>query len=234
MRIVGVIPARYASSRFPGKVLAPIAGKPMLQHVYEKSSRAKLDRLVVATDDDRVAEAAKSFGAEVIMTSESHRSGTERVAEVALKIPAEAYINIQGDEPLIHHEIIDAVADALRAGEEMVSVFTFAKEEEVSSPDVVKVVLDREGYALYFSRQPIPYGASLYLKHIGIYGYTRQTLLNLTSFPVCDIERSEKLEQLRALFNGIKIKMVATRHRLIAVDRPEDIKKVEEFLNNGD
>ncbi len=233
MKIVGVIPARYHSTRFPGKVLATIAGKPMIQHVYENSLSANLSRLLIATDDPRVAAVAESFGAEVVMTSPEHRSGTERIAEVAKKVEADAFVNIQGDEPLIHPEIINKVVRELEQGEEMVSVFTIIKPEEAESPDVVKVILDREGYALYFSRSPIPFGAEFYLKHIGIYGYTRTCLLNFVSYPFSYLEKWERLEQLRALFNGIKIKMVETKRKLVAVDRPEDIKKVEEFLKNG-
>ena len=243
MKIVGLIPARFASTRFPGKPLALIAGKPLLQHVVEQCQRAQsLAEIIVATDDTRIWEVAQNF-CRVEMTRPEHPSGSDRIAEVVERCDADAVVNIQGDEPLIDPSVIDAVANAL-AQNEMSTAATRVKHlAELDNPNVVKVVVNAAGHALYFSRRTIPYlreaasgsaseqlAAFPFLKHLGIYGYRRATLLRLVKFPVSPLENAEKLEQLRALENGIQIAVVEVDHDSIGVDVPEDVKRVEQFL----
>jgi 3-deoxy-manno-octulosonate cytidylyltransferase (CMP-KDO synthetase) len=241
MKIVGIIPARYASVRFPGKPLALIAGKPLIGHVVEQCQKAKsLSEVIVATDDTRIWEVAQNF-CTAEMTAPDHPSGTDRIAEVAQHFSCDAVINIQGDEPLIDPSVIDAVAAAL-ANEEMSTAATLIEDvADWESPNVVKVVVNAAGRALYFSRRAIPYvrdaatganqlAAFPFLKHLGIYGYRRQTLLRLVKFPVSPLERVEKLEQLRALENGIQIAVARVAHESIGVDVPMDVKRVEELL----
>lgn len=236
MKTLGVIPARYGSTRFPGKPLALIAGKPMIQHVYEQVSKSSLDDVVVATDDLRIIDAVKSFGGEAMMTREDHPNGTCRVAEVALAYPeAELIINIQGDEPLIDPKLIDNLVNAFEPDVPMVSVKKqITSDEEINSPDCVKVVTTDDERALYFSRATIPFSRdgdkTDYYKHIGIYGYERQFLFHYIEMPPAKLEHVEKLEQLRVLENGYVIKMVETDMEFIGVDRPEDIARVEKEL----
>lgn len=244
MRITGIIPARYASTRFPGKPLALIAGKPLIQRVVEQCRRAKsLSEVVVATDDQRIADAAKQF-CRVEMTRPDHPSGSDRIAEAAARLNCDAVVNIQGDEPLISPAVIDAVAGAL-AQQTMSTAATAIKDPaEYDSPNVVKVVVNAAGHALYFSRRTIPYlreaasrsaneqlAAFPFLKHLGIYGYRRETLLKLVQFPVSPLENAERLEQLRALENGIQIAVVKVDYDSVGVDVPEDVAKVEKLLN---
>jgi 3-deoxy-manno-octulosonate cytidylyltransferase (CMP-KDO synthetase) len=237
-RILGVIPARFASSRFPGKALATIAGKPMIQHVFERSRRSRyLSDLLIATDDERIAAAARAFGAPVRMTRSDHPSGTDRVAEVASADPAEFIVNVQGDEPLIDPDAIDAAILAV-VGDPDVSMGTLMKRisnpEEIVNPNVVKVVTDLNGRAIYFSRLPIPYardeqaGSShmTRFKHIGLYVYRRQLLLGYSDLPVGPLEQAERLEQLRAIENGHSIRVVETEYDSLGVDTPEDFERV--------
>jgi 3-deoxy-manno-octulosonate cytidylyltransferase (CMP-KDO synthetase) len=244
MKIFGIIPARYGSSRFPGKPLALIAGKPLIQHVVERCQKAQaLSEVIVATDDTRIWEVAQGF-CRAEMTGPNHPSGTDRVAEVARNCRCEAILNIQGDEPLLDPAVIDAVAGALD-GEEMSTAATAIQTAaDWANPNVVKVVVNRAGRALYFSRRTIPYvrdaatgaeqlAAFPFLKHLGIYGYRRQTLLRLVSFPVSPLEGAEKLEQLRALENGIAIAVVKVRYDSVGVDIPADVKRVEQMLKKG-
>jgi 3-deoxy-manno-octulosonate cytidylyltransferase (CMP-KDO synthetase) len=241
MRIAGIIPARYGSTRFPGKPLALIAGKPLIGHVVEQCQKARsLNEIIVATDDTRVWEVAQGY-CRAEMTAPVHPSGMDRIAEVARNCSCDAVINIQGDEPLIDPEVIDAVAGAL-AKEEMSTAATLIEDvREWESPNVVKVVVNAAGRALYFSRRAIPYVRSAatgadqlaafpFLKHLGIYGYRRQTLLRLVKFPVSPLEQAEKLEQLRALENGFQIAVVRVSHDSIGVDVPADVKRVEQML----
>ncbi|HEX4122188.1 MAG TPA: 3-deoxy-manno-octulosonate cytidylyltransferase [Verrucomicrobiae bacterium] len=241
MKIAGIIPARYGSARFPGKPLALIAGKPLIGHVVEQCQKAtSLSEVIVATDDTRIWEVAQGF-CRAEMTAPDHASGTDRIAEVAQNCSFDAVINIQGDEPLIEPAVIDAVAAALTK-EEMSTAATLIEEvSEWESPNVVKVVVNSAGRALYFSRRAIPYvrdaatganqlAAFPFLKHLGIYGYRRQTLLRLVKFPVSPLERAEKLEQLRALENGIQIGVVRVSHDSVGVDVPADVKRVEQIL----
>ncbi len=241
-RILGVIPARYASSRFPGKALAPLAGRPLIQHVYERAVQARyLSALVIATDDPRIAEAARAFAARVCMTRADHPSGTDRVAEAASADPAELVVNIQGDEPLIDPAAIDAaVLGLLEAPEIPMGTLKKRIEDpaELTNPNVVKVVTDGFGNALYFSRSRIPYvrvgaeEAPCY-KHVGLYVYRRDFLLKYPELPVGPLERAERLEQLRALENGYKIRVVETEYESRGVDTPEDLRLVEGLLAGG-
>jgi 3-deoxy-manno-octulosonate cytidylyltransferase (CMP-KDO synthetase) len=234
----GIIPARYHAERFPGKPLAFLLGKPMIQRVYEAALTAKnLDRVIVATDDHRILEAAQDFGAEARMTSSSHPSGTDRVAEVAREVNSPLVINIQGDEPLIRGESIDKLVEALQ--DEGIPMATLAAKEDdlnlLNDSDVVKVIPDKDGFALYFSRSPLPFQASDYFwRHIGIYGYQKDFLQKFCRIPPSRLEKTEKLEQLRALESGFRIKIVENQFSTLSVDSPEDIIRVENFLKNRD
>jgi 3-deoxy-manno-octulosonate cytidylyltransferase (CMP-KDO synthetase) len=235
--IIGAIPARYASTRLPGKPLLLLAGRPMIEHVYERVSRARgLDRIVVLTDDERIARAVERFGGEWEMTPAECASGTDRIAHAARQWNAAAVVNIQGDEPLIDPEAVSRIADHL-AGHPDDPVVTLAAEaqpDEMGNPNAVKVVLDLAGYALYFSRSPLPYlrqkGGAVPLKHLGIYGYQREALLRLAALPQTPLERSESLEQLRALENGLRIRVLRTERASPGVDTQEDLERVERLL----
>ena len=229
-----MIPARFASSRFPGKSLATIAGKPMLQHVYERASQARyLSKLIVATDDERIYKAARSFGAAAVMTRTDHLSGTDRVAEAASGDHASVIVNIQGDEPLIDPAAIDAATLALLDDPD-VPMATLMKaiedRREIHDPNVVKVVTNLAGDAIYFSRCPIPFtrddGRSVHYKHLGVYVYRREFLLAYSGLPVGPLERMERLEQLRALENGHRVRVVETEYESLGVDTPEDLERV--------
>jgi 3-deoxy-manno-octulosonate cytidylyltransferase (CMP-KDO synthetase) len=235
-KILGVIPARFASSRFPGKALASVAGKPMLQHVYERASQARyLTSLIIATDDDRIFDAARAFGARVRMTRDDHASGTDRAAEIASAENCDIVVNIQGDEPLIDPDAIDAAILPM-AHDSEIQMATLKKRiedpTEISNPNVVKVVTDLNGDAIYFSRSPIPYyrdGAASgpYYKHIGLYLYQRDFLLGYSALPVGPLEQAERLEQLRALESGLRIRVVETDYESLGVDTPQDLERVE-------
>jgi 3-deoxy-manno-octulosonate cytidylyltransferase (CMP-KDO synthetase) len=252
-KISAVIPARYASTRFDGKPLADILGKPMIQHVYEGVRQSKLiDEVIVATDDQRIIETVKSFGGKAVMTSPTHFTGTDRVAEVAKKLKSEIIVNVQGDEPLIKGDIIDNAIRPLLADGTLPLSTLMARVEEVRdwlNPHIVKVVADQEDFALYFSRSPIPFPRDLQIgrlesnpfgtnrplpkrvfKHIGVYVFRRKFLLQFSKMKPTPLEKLEKLEQLRALENGHRIKVVAVDYEPICVDTPEDIQKVEAFL----
>jgi len=230
----GVIPARYSSQRFPGKPLVLIHGKPMIQIVYEQAKKASLcERIIIATDDERIFHAAQAFGADVWMTSSQHNSGTERVAEIAEKIQCPIIINIQGDEPLLQGQMIDDLIIALQ--DENIAVATLAVKIKdfalINDKNIVKVVTDKNGFALYFSRSPLPFQPTDYfLQHVGIYGYQRDFLLKFGQLPESRLEKTEKLEQLRVLENGYKIKVVETPFKTLSVDSPQDIAKVEDIL----
>ena len=241
MDVVGIIPARYSSTRFEGKVLADILGKPMLQHVWERAKESRLlDEVIIACDDERVAAAARAFGSKVAMTAKAHASGSDRICEVINPLDVKVVINIQADEPLIHPTMIDKVARELLENSSipMASVMKAIDEEEiVNNPDVVKVVIDKNNFAIYFSRSPIPYHARnsniavpIYFKHIGLYGYTKDFLYTYKNLPVSYLERVECLEQLRVLEQGFRIKMIETKFDTIGVDTPEDLEKVKAYL----
>lgn len=240
-RTVGIIPARYASSRFPGKALADLAGKPMVQHVVERAMRASLlDEVLVATDDSRIAEAVQRFGGTARMTSPTHPSGTDRIAEVVRDLACDLVVNIQGDEPLIDPAVIDQAVKPL-ADDSSIDMGTLARPmglDEAADPGKVKVVVDRRGFALYFSRSRIPYirddrpppTARPYLLHMGLYVYRRETLLRLAALPPTPLEERERLEQLRALEHGIRIRVVVAEHESFGVDTPADLERVRRLV----
>lgn len=248
MKAIGIIPARYGSTRLPAKALALIHGAPLIQHVYEQARQAKrLSDVLVATDDERICQAVAKFGGRAVMTSPAHRSGTDRVAEAARPLEAQVILNIQGDEPLIHPEPIDQVAEFLLAHRAvpMATVMTsLTSADDIRNPNVVKVVVDQDGYALYFSRAPIPFRRSVsgsersevpdtdrvYWKHLGLYGYQREFLLRFPHLPQTALEQAEGLEQLRALEHGCKIKVLETAHDTVGVDTLDDLKRVEKLL----
>ena len=239
MKVICVIPARFASTRLPGKPLALIAGKPMIQHVYTKACQAKLpEEVIVATDDQKVADVVKSFGGEVIMTSSTHTSGTDRLAEVALNYPdVDVIVNVQGDEPMITPQVIDALAEAFIKDEKltMATLKTLMDPEEYDNPNVVKVVTDLHDYALYFSRSLLPYPRKKTedfkaYKHIGIYAYRRDFLLQYAALEPTCLEQIESLEQLRVLENGFKIKVLNTDFHGIGIDTQEDLEAVNKIF----
>jgi 3-deoxy-manno-octulosonate cytidylyltransferase (CMP-KDO synthetase) len=247
MKITAIIPARYASTRFPGKALADIGGRPMIQHVYERACKASLvSRVIVATDDTRIADAIRLIGGEAVMTSTSHETGTDRLAEVAGGLDTDIIVNVQGDEPLISPEMIDQAIEpflsdpALKMGTLKTRIKSL---HDFLSPNVVKVVTGADGCALYFSRSPLPFfrdkwldlkdesfisGKLLCYKHVGLYVYRRDFLLQYAAMPQSFLELSEKLEQLRAIENGTRIRVVETEFESIGVDTPDDLAKAQE------
>jgi 3-deoxy-manno-octulosonate cytidylyltransferase (CMP-KDO synthetase) len=244
---IAVIPARYSAKRLPGKPLVPLAGKPMIQRVWERTRQSKrVSRVLIATDDERILKAAAGFGAEAVMTRPDHRSGTERVAEVAAGIQGgndEVFVNVQGDEPLVEPDAIDTLVEAIEA-EEGVSVATLmvpiANPSDIMDPNVVKVVLDFDGNVLYFSRAPIPWVRdregpvhAKHMKHLGLYAFRRAALLDFATLPTGDLERIEQLEQLRWMENGYKIRVAETQHDSVSVDVPEDVARVEKLLSKS-
>jgi 3-deoxy-manno-octulosonate cytidylyltransferase (CMP-KDO synthetase) len=239
MKSVIVIPARYGSTRFPGKSLARLQGRPMIQWVWEAASRSRLtEQVIVATDDDRIADVAAKFGADVVMTKKSHCSGTDRIAEVADKISAHLYINVQGDEPLLSPGAVDDLIRGM-AESPRIPIGTLAhrieNKAEWLSPEVVKVVCNRHGEALYFSRSPLPFmrkwnvNANL-LRHVGIYAYRAAALATFVSLKPSALEVAESLEQLRALEHGMTIQVIETKYRCLGVDTPADLARVEAVL----
>lgn len=239
-KIAVIIPARYGATRFPGKPLHPIAGKPLVRRVWERCRKARgIDEVIIATDDKRIADAAAAFGAKCVMTADTHRTGTDRCAEVARKLKEFThFINVQGDEPLIDPSLIAQLAKTL-AADPAVGMITaanpFGPDEDVKSPHAVKVVLDRESNAIYFSRSPIPFvrdvdASATYLRHQGIYGFTREFLLDFVKWKPGRLEGLEQLEQLRVLENGGKIRVVIAKKGSIGVDTPADVAVVEKLL----
>jgi 3-deoxy-manno-octulosonate cytidylyltransferase (CMP-KDO synthetase) len=244
MRAIGVIPARWGSTRFAGKVLAEIQGRPMIQHVWERAGQARsLAEVLIACDDQRVRRAAESFGAKAVMTSVRHSSGTDRLVEAIQGIPADMVVNIQGDEPLIEPDVINDLVEALAAdgkAQMTTAIKAVTDPGEIHNPHVVKVVIDANGYALYFSRAAIPYvrdenaqTSVRYWKHIGIYAYLRNFLERVPHLPASRLEQVEKLEQLRVLEAGYCIKTVETPFESIGVDTPEDLQRVQQRMRNG-
>ncbi|MEK7790715.1 MAG: 3-deoxy-manno-octulosonate cytidylyltransferase [Deltaproteobacteria bacterium] len=256
MKVTVVIPARYGSTRFPGKPLADISGKPMVQHVYERASKATLvDEVFVATDDRRIEEAVESFHGKVVLTSKACRSGTDRMAEAARNLSSDIFINVQGDEPLISPRLIDQIASSLISDTKVriaSAAISFKSREDFLDPNIVKVLTDCELQAIYFSRYPIPFlkhawqksdspnrwddyyseysferiERSAVKKHLGIYGFRREELLKFSQWEPTPLECQEELEQLRILEHGGKIKIVPTEEESVAVDRPEDLNKI--------
>jgi len=250
MRVTAIIPARYASTRFPGKPLADILGKPMIQWVYERTLGAtRIERVIVATDDERIYQTVTAFGGEARMTSPDHPTGTDRLAEVAAAIDTDIVVNVQGDEPLIDPRMIDlAVTPLLETADiPMGTLMTpLTSMEEYLNPNVVKVVVDRQGFALYFSRAPIPYprdhaetlaecfGVFKAFKHIGLYVYQKDFLLGYPKLPATPLENTEKLEQLRALEHGYRIRVTETDLISQGVDTPADLDQVKALLTAGE
>ena len=244
MDVIGVIPARYSSTRFAAKVLADIMGKPMLQHVWERAKQSRmLDNLIIACDNEIILKAAERFGAKAMMTSKEHTCGTDRISEVVNPLDVKVIINIQADEPLIHPMMIDSLARALLE-DKMLNMATLMKKiedvQQITDPNVVKVVVDKNNFALYFSRAPIPFLAPNaevdqvnYYKHIGLYGYTKDFLFTYKNLPVSNLEKTEKLEQLRVLSEGYKIKVIETPFETIGVDTLEDLERVKDRLMKG-
>ncbi len=238
--VIGVIPARYGSSRFPGKVLADLAGKPMIQWVYEQASKSELlDQLFVAVDDERVKKVVEEFGGKAVMTKSEHQSGTDRIAEAVEKIEADIIVNIQGDQPLLDARMIDEAVQPFLDDPsiKMSTIKTKVGEEEYQDPAVVKVVVDENDFALYFSRSLLPYpreGKSIdVFEHVGLYVYKKEFLLEISKLPQSFLEKIEMLEQLRVLERGYKIKVVETKSEHaagVSVDTPEDLAKVEKMI----
>lgn len=238
--VLGVIPARFASSRFPGKALVSLNNKPILQHVWEKACLATcLAQVIIATDDQRIFDAARDFGAQVVMTASHHLSGTDRVSEAAAAQDCDIVVNIQGDEPLIDPAAINLAAQALIDDPALVMSTLKRRIDvpgEITNPNVVKVVTGFSGDAIYFSRCPIPYNRGVneaYFKHIGLYVYRKDFLLNYSSMPVGPLERAESLEQLRALENGHRIRVIETQYESLGVDTPEDLDRVIQLISQG-
>src|ERR1700736_4248345 len=244
---IAIIPARYAATRLPGKPLVPLAGKSMIERVWERVSEAeKISRVIVATDDERIMKAVAGFGGEAVMTRAEHRSGTERVAEVAATAihgGDDIFVNAQGDEPLIDPGAIDAVVEAVESDEQVLIAtlaVPIARPADIMDPNVVKVVLDFDDNALYFSRAPIPWVRDTaskiqvrHLKHLGLYAFQRDALLEYPTLPQGELERIEQLEQLRWMENGVKIRVAEVEHDAISVDVPEDVARVEKLLAHG-
>jgi len=238
MKTAVIIPARMGSMRFPGKVLADLGGKPVIRHVWENAMRSKADSVTIAADDPRVEQAVKAFGGHVVMTKPSHPSGSDRVWEAAQSGDAELIVNVQGDEPFLPHEVIDDLIDAMHGPDAPAMgtvVLPCSRADIAANPNLPKVVLTSDDYALYFSRSMIPYlreggeETEVY-RHWGIYAYRRETLAKFVSLPEGRLERCEKLEQLRALENGIRIKVIRTSFDSIGIDTPDDLVRAQEFL----
>ncbi len=238
MKTVVVIPARYGSTRFPGKALASLCGKPIIQRVWERAVKSKADQVLVATDDDRIMEAVASFGGKAVMTSPNHPSGSDRIMEAVQNIDADVIVNVQGDEPCMPPELIDKLIDMMTAEDapDMGTVIVPCKREDVeNNPNKPKVVISEDGYALYFSRSMIPYlregGTEMKVyRHWGIYAYQRAALQKFVSLPESNLEKCEKLEQLRALENGMRIKTIETTYDGVDVNTPEDLAEAEKLF----
>ncbi|NQV17063.1 MAG: 3-deoxy-manno-octulosonate cytidylyltransferase [Armatimonadetes bacterium] len=244
MKVVAIIPARFASTRFPGKPLAMLGNKSLIQRVYDSATQTDLfDKIIVATDDKRIFDKVEQFGGEVVFTSKHPKSGTDRIAEVCKNLEAEIIINIQGDEPFISKKPLQKLISAFDEPIVQVASLMHKLMEEIENPNIVKVVCDNNNFALYFSRSPIPFIRTPhpaprnpqpeFFKHIGVYAFRREALFKFIQLPIGKLEQIEKLEQLRLLENGIKIKMVETSYQGIGIDTPEDLKKAELILQKA-
>ncbi len=250
-KVVAIVPSRFDATRFPGKPLALLNGKPIIQHVFDQASKSGLiDKIYIATDDKRIYDAVTAFGGEAVMTSGSHTTGTDRIEEVAAGLECDIVLNIQGDEPFIRPEMIDDLVQ-LMLDDERASIGTLVKKitdlDELLSPHVVKAVLDEEDFAIYFSRAPIPYhrddwkdlgsielsGSVNVFKHIGIYAYRKKELHKFTAMGESGIEKVERLEQLRAINSGMKIKAKETTYETVGIDTPDDLRRAEEWLKQN-
>lgn len=242
MDVIGVIPARYSSTRFDGKVLKDLLGKSMIQHVWEQAKKSPLlEDLIIACDDERIRNRAQEFGAKVQMTAKGHISGSDRLLEIINPLDVKIVVNIQADEPLVQPSMIDALARELLEHDDIYMTTLIKKindEAQLDDPNIVKVVIDKDGFALYFSRSRIPYSSKsfkgaggFYYKHLGIYAYTKDFLFTFRNLSEGSLEKKEKLEQLRVLENGYKIKCIETKYETIGVDTPEDLEKVKNILS---
>ncbi len=236
---IGVIPARYGSTRFEGKVIKDLCGKPVVQHVYERAKKARqLDDVIIAADDDRIVDVVRGFGGKVVFTSKSHTTGTDRLAEVVNAIDVKIVVNIQGDEPLINPLVIDDLVKTMKDDLSLMMATVVKKstnEDEFRSRDVVKAIVSQDKYALYFSRSPIPTllqpgGENYFYKHIGIYAYNKEFLFTFKKQPPTYLETNERLEQLRALENGTRIKVIETKYETVGVDTPADLELARMIL----
>lgn len=241
MKFLGVIPSRYASTRLEGKPLKDICGHTMIEWVYKRTKLSNLDEVVVATDDERIYEEVEKFGGKAILTSKEHENGTSRIAEVCTKYEDyDVIVNVQGDEPLIESEMINSIINSFKE-DDTISMSTLKYKidtmEEIENPNYVKVITDKKGYALYFSRSVIPYPRKLdiqnYYKHVGIYGYKRDFVVEYAKMEPTPLELSESLEQLRALENGYRIKVMETPYKIIGVDTQEELEKVREYIKEN-
>ncbi len=241
MNAIGIIPARYHSTRFEGKVLADLGGKPVIQHVYENAKKGKiLDDLIVACDDERILKVVEGFGGKGVLTAKGHETGTDRLTEVIQPLDVKVVVNIQADEPFIRPEMIHGVVSALLEDSKVVMSTLMVRirgAEGIRNPNVVKVVADKHGYALYFSRAPIPYyrdekghSKQIYYRHLGLYAYTKDFLFTFRNLPVSKLEKAEKLEQLRALEHGYRIRAIETKYDTIGIDTPEDLELAKKRL----
>jgi len=246
MEAIGIIPARYGATRFDGKLLADLCGKPVIQHTWENAKKSKsIEDLIIATDDKRIYNVAKGFGAKTIYTSKAHKSGSDRLTEVISSIDTNIVVNIQADEPLLHPSMIDDVVSPLLKNKDiqMTTLCHRIKDEyELFDRNVVKVIRDRKGFAMYFSRSAIPYKprstnnghrVSNHYKHIGLYAYTKDFLFTFKSLPQSPLEKIEKLEQLRVIENGYKIKVIETKYDTVGIDMPEDLVKATEVIKGS-
>lgn len=241
MKFLGVIPSRYASTRLEGKPLKDICGHTMIEWVYKRTKLSNLDEVVVATDDERIYKEVERFGGKAILTSKEHENGTSRIAEVCIKYEDyDVIVNVQGDEPLIEPEMINSIINSFKE-DDTISMSTLKYKidtmEEIENPNYVKVITDKKGYALYFSRSVIPYPRKLdiqnYYKHVGIYGYKRDFVVEYAKMEPTPLELSESLEQLRALENGYRIKVMETPYKIIGVDTQEELEKVREYIKEN-
>ena len=241
MKFLGVIPSRYASTRLEGKPLKDICGHTMIEWVYKRTKLSNLDEVVVATDDERIYEEVERFGGKAILTSKEHENGTSRIAEVCTTYEDyDVIVNVQGDEPLIEPEMINSIINSFKE-DDTISMSTLKYKidtmEEIENPNYVKVITDKKGYALYFSRSVIPYPRKLeiqnYYKHVGIYGYKRDFVVEYAKMEPTPLELSESLEQLRALENGYRIKVMETPYKIIGVDTQEELEKVREYIKEN-
>lgn len=241
MKFLGVIPSRYASTRLEGKPLKDICGHTMIEWVYKRTKLSNLDEVVVATDDERIYKEVERFGGKAILTSKEHENGTSRIAEVCTKYEDyDVIVNVQGDEPLIEPDMINSIINSFKE-DDTISMSTLKYKidtmEEIENPNYVKVITDKKGYALYFSRSVIPYPRKLdiqnYYKHVGIYGYKRDFVVEYAKMEPTPLELSESLEQLRALENGYRIKVIETPYKIIGVDTQEELEKVREYIKEN-
>ena len=243
MNAIGIIPARYHSTRFEGKVLADLCGKPVIQHVYENAKKAKiLDDLIIACDDERILKEVEQFGAKAVLTAKGHETGTDRLSEVIQPLDVKVVVNIQADEPFVRPEMVHHLVSALLEDPKvaMATLMTrIRNSEEIRNPNVVKVVTDKQGYALYFSRAPIPFYREdkgqhrhVYYKHFGLYSYTKDFLFTFRNLPVSKLEKAEKLEQLRTLEHGYRIRVIETKYDTVGIDTPEDLELAKRYFQS--